>query len=109
GRRALARTGPSISPHFSASLDLETRFRHSVSNNEQAMSSRRVPQQPDPKTTSRSKISQADVPGYSLDEALRVPRAIADNYGYKPTKPLNVAAAMGMTPNSGPFRMIAGA
>jgi predicted nucleotide-binding protein len=55
------------------------------------------------------KVSQADVPAYSLDDALRVPRAIADHYGFKPTKPLNVAAGMGMQPNSGGFRMLAGA
>src|SRR2546425_8474814 len=61
------------------------------------------------KAAQRAKISQADVPAYSLEEALRVPRAIAENYGYKPTKPLNVAAAMSMTPNSGPFRMLTGA
>lgn len=57
----------------------------------------------------RAQVSQVDVPAYSLDEALRIPRAIGDNYGYKGTKPLNVAAAMSMQPNSGPFRMLAGA
>ncbi len=63
---------------------------------------------PSPKDV-RVKVSQGDVPAYSLDEALRVPRAIADHYGFKPTKPLNVAAGMAMQPNSGPFRMLAGA
>jgi hypothetical protein len=52
---------------------------------------------------------QEDVPGFSLDQALRVPRAIAENYAYKPTRPMNVAGAMGMTPTSGPFRSITGA
>ncbi|KWV29758.1 hypothetical protein [Micromonospora rifamycinica] len=54
-------------------------------------------------------MSQEDVPSYSLEQALRVPRAIADNYAYKPTRPLSVAEAMRMTPSSGPFRMITGA
>jgi hypothetical protein len=49
------------------------------------------------------------VPSYSLDQALRVARSIADNYGYKPSKPVNVAGAMGMTHTAGPFRMITGA
>lgn len=57
----------------------------------------------------RPRLLQEDVPGYSLDQALRVPRAIAENYGYKPTRPMNVAGAMGMTPTSGPFRGITGA
>src|SRR2546426_12595437 len=61
------------------------------------------------KAAQRAKISQTDVPAYSLEEALRLPRAIAAQYGYKPTKPLNVAGAMTMQPNSGPFRMLAGA
>lgn len=59
--------------------------------------------------SSRVKISQTDVPAFSLDDALRVPRSIADHYGYKPTKPLNVAAGMGVQPNSSQFRMLAGA
>lgn len=54
------------------------------------------------------RLSQEDVPTYSLEQALRVPRAIAENYAYKPTRPLNVAGAMGMTPTSGPFRAITG-
>jgi len=58
---------------------------------------------------SRSRLSQEDVPGYSLEQALRVPRAIAENYAYKPTRPMNVAGAMGMTPTSGGFRGVTGA
>lgn len=57
----------------------------------------------------RARLLQEDVPGYSLDQAMRVARAIAENYAYKPTRPMNVAGAMGMSPNSGPFRMITGA
>jgi hypothetical protein len=57
----------------------------------------------------RSRLSQEDVPSYSLEQALRVPRAIAENYAYAPTRPLNIAGAMRMTPSSGPFRMLTGA
>jgi len=57
----------------------------------------------------RSRISQSDVPSYSLEQALRVPKAIAENYAFKPTKPLNVAVAMNMTPYSGQFRGRCGA
>jgi hypothetical protein len=57
----------------------------------------------------RARLSQEDVPAYSLEQALRVPRAIADNYAYKPTRPLNVAGAMKMSPSAGPFRTLAGA
>jgi len=70
---------------------------------------------PDPAPTSpavkkpRQRLSQEDVPAYSLDQALRVPKAIAENYAFKPTRPLNVAGAMSMSPTSGPFRMITGA
>jgi hypothetical protein len=38
-----------------------------------------------------------------------VPQAIADNYAFKPTRAMNVAHAMNMTPSSGSFRMITGA
>lgn len=57
----------------------------------------------------RTRLSQEDVPGYSLDQALRVPRAIGEGYAYKPTRPMNVAGAMKMSPSSGPFRTLTGA
>jgi hypothetical protein len=57
----------------------------------------------------RTRLPQEEVPGYPLGQALRVPTAIAENYAFKPTRPLNVAGAMHMTPTSGPFRMITGA
>jgi hypothetical protein len=58
---------------------------------------------------SKRQLSQEEVPAYPLEQALRVPRAIADNYAYRPTRPMNVAGAMKMSPGSGPFRMLAGA
>ncbi len=57
----------------------------------------------------RSYLSQAEVPGCHLEEALRVPRAIAENYAAKPSSPLNVAAALEMQPNAGRFRLLTGA
>src|SRR5271170_6491221 len=64
----------------------------------------------DPGTKGRkSYVSQADVPRYPISEALRVARAIADEYGKQPTRPLDVAAAMGLAPNAGPFKMLTGA
>src|SRR5437016_11544257 len=54
-------------------------------------------------------LQQADVPAYSLEQALRVPLAIADNYARKPTPTLRVAAAMNMQPSSSTFRMLTGA
>lgn len=57
----------------------------------------------------RTRISQGEVPAYPLDQALRVAQALADNYASKPAKPLEVAAAMDMSPSSGPFRTLAGA
>jgi predicted nucleotide-binding protein len=57
----------------------------------------------------RSRISQSDVPCCSIVEALRIPQAIMDHYAGKPTSPLNVALALGVSPNSGPFKMLCGA
>lgn len=58
---------------------------------------------------SRKYLSQSDVPAYPLDQAIRVPLAISDNFGKAPTKPLRVAQAMNLSPNSSGFRMICGA
>jgi len=59
--------------------------------------------------TSKKYLSQSDVPAYSLDDALRVPKAIADNYAFGDTSPLKVAQALNMAPSSGTFRMLCGA
>jgi predicted nucleotide-binding protein len=61
------------------------------------------------KSAQRSRISQADIPAISLDKALRVPRAIADNYASHPTRPLDVASALDVQPSSGGFRAECGA
>jgi predicted nucleotide-binding protein len=57
----------------------------------------------------RTKVSQADIPSMSLEKATRVPVAIADNYGSHPTRPIDLATALNMTPSSGGFRMLCGA
>ena len=57
----------------------------------------------------RAKVSQADVPAISLEKAVRVPQALADSYGSDPTRPLDIAAAVQMSPTSGPFRVMCGA
>ena len=61
------------------------------------------------KPAKRSRISQADIPAISLEKALRVPRAIADNYASHPTRPLDVASALDVQPSSGSFRVECGA
>lgn len=57
----------------------------------------------------RSYLSQTDVPGCSLDQALRVPRALVEHYANGPASPLKVAAALDMAPTAGPFRQLCGA
>jgi predicted nucleotide-binding protein len=57
----------------------------------------------------RTRISQTDIPGHDLEDALRVARAIFENYAGRPTKPLDVAKAMDLSPTSSGFRMITGA
>jgi len=57
----------------------------------------------------RAYVSQTDVPARSLEHALRVCQAIADNYGKAPTRPLRVAQALNMLPTSSHFRTLCGA
>lgn len=64
---------------------------------------------PPPPAPKQKRLSQTDVPGSGLNQALRIPRAIADHYAYEATTPLQVAKALEMQPNSGPFRQICGA
>lgn len=56
-----------------------------------------------------ARISQADVPAVDLQSALRVPKALFESYASSPTKPINVATAMGISPGSSNFRTITGA
>jgi CAP12/Pycsar effector protein, TIR domain len=58
---------------------------------------------------SRKQVSQTDVPAYPLDEALRIPEALRDQYAKQPTKPIDVARALPMSPTSGSFKMLTGA
>src|SRR5262245_45994615 len=75
----------------------------------QRMAKKQVAREDDGEDSKKKYLSQADVPSYGLDQALRVPQAIADNYGKNPTKPLRVAQALGMQPTSSRFRVLCGA
>lgn len=59
--------------------------------------------------TKRTYLKQTDVPGATLDEALRVPRAIYDNYAGDPTPPLMVAQALNVDPNGTQLKVLSGA
>src|SRR5271170_7884370 len=54
-------------------------------------------------------VKQADVPNASLEEALRLPQAIFDHYGGKPTTPLHVAKALNVDPKGSQLRVLSGA
>lgn len=60
-------------------------------------------------TSTKKRISQSDIPAMSLQKALRVPRALVDSYGSDPTRPIDVASALDLTPSSSSFRMLCGA
>lgn len=55
------------------------------------------------------RVSQSDVPAFSLKEALRVAEVIADEFGRQPAKPLHLAQGLNIKPGSSRFRMLTGA
>ncbi len=57
----------------------------------------------------RPYLKQSDVPGASLEEALRIPRAIIDHYAGKPTAPLYVAKALNIDPKGRQLKLLSGA
>lgn len=57
----------------------------------------------------RTYIKQSDVPLMSLDEALRIPQTILDNYAGKPTSPLYVAKALNIDPKGAQLKFLSGA
>lgn len=60
-------------------------------------------------TATPKRLSQSEVPRVSLSQALRVARAIVENYGGDPTTPVEVGAALEIKPTSGGFRELCGA
>lgn len=54
----------------------------------------------------RKAIPQTDIPAVSMNEALRVARALGDEYAFASVSPLDAAKAVGMQPGSGPFRTL---
>jgi predicted nucleotide-binding protein len=56
----------------------------------------------------RTRVSQANVPSYTLAQALRIPTAIIA-YGGTPIRPLRIAEALEMSNSSGTFRALCGA
>ncbi len=57
----------------------------------------------------RSRVSQTDIPNFTLEEALKVPKAIIDNFAGKPTAPLQIAVALDISPGSSNWRNLSGA
>lgn len=56
----------------------------------------------------RSKVSQTDFPIFTLDQAMRLPQAIWDEFAGKGAAPHDVAIALDMSPTSGTWRNLAG-
>lgn len=57
----------------------------------------------------RQRVSQSEVPRLLLRDALRVPEALAENFAKVPTRPFDLAVALGVRPTSGGFRTLCGA
>lgn len=61
-----------------------------------------------PTQPKRVVVSQTEFPNLPLEQVLRLPKAIWDNFAGKGTAPLRVAMALGVTPTSGPWRNLCG-
>lgn len=57
----------------------------------------------------RIRIMQTDMPSLPLEQAMRVPTAIFNDFAGRSAAPHDVAFAIGMTPTSGPWRTLTGA
>src|ERR1043165_5875531 len=70
----------------------------------QAAKKENLPQEKD----KRKYVNQSIVPVYNLEEALKVPRAILENFGGKPRAPFQVAMAIDSTQTSSYWRKLSG-
>jgi CAP12/Pycsar effector protein, TIR domain len=57
----------------------------------------------------RARLSQSDVPAFTLADTMRIPEALRDDWAKKSATPLDLAASLGVTPMSSQFRMLSGA
>jgi hypothetical protein len=57
----------------------------------------------------RAYLKQTDVPNASLADALRIPKAIDENFGGRATAPLQVAIALKVDPGGSQLRVLSGA
>lgn len=60
-------------------------------------------------STKRSYLKQSDVPNASLEDGLRIPKAIFEHYAGKPTPPMQVAKALNVDPMGSQIRVLSGA
>jgi CAP12/Pycsar effector protein, TIR domain len=57
----------------------------------------------------REYLKQSDVPEFSFEEALRIPRVLAEQYGKQPTRPADVALALDLLARGRQFKGLSGA
>lgn len=88
------------------SVTIVTRSRPMPSRKKQSADE---PADEPPAKKKQVKVRQSDVPRHTIEEALRVARALSDQYGKQSTRPLEVAKAMGMAPTTGKFETLTGA
>lgn len=55
------------------------------------------------------RINQPDLPRASLEKALRLPKALIEQFAGEPTSPLDLAIAVGVKPSSSGWRLLTGA
>ena len=56
----------------------------------------------------QSRVSQSDIPRYSLEKAIGVAKVISDDYGGGETAPHRVAEALAMSPTSSSWQILSG-
>lgn len=58
--------------------------------------------------TIKTRLSQNSLPSFTLEDALKIARALKDNFAGQPTAPLLVAEACGISPTSSNWRYLSG-
>lgn len=58
--------------------------------------------------TIKTRLSQNSLPSFTLEDALKIAKALKDNFAGQPTAPLLVAEACGISPTSSNWRYLAG-
>ena len=88
--------------------DVRQKADHNMAKRKRKVGAKATGNGPPSPVAKRSKVSQTEFPRYSLDQVMRIPQALWDEFAGKGAAPHDVAIALDLAPTSGNWRLLCG-